>query len=167
MKKRCIKVRKSTNSKERMKYIKEKYMNSEGKEIYIERFIGKQTKCVLSDGYKNLSPMVNDITYDQEHKAFLVRDEYHDTYENGNGNHIANVYFYLDFSGNPIGLAYTDAFDGMFDVMTSYEDLAFKDQWFLGYASFKRNLGIRLGKKIQNRLTLYKDSAEKMLSVKK
>lgn len=165
--KKCLKARKANNSRKGFKYIKEEYVNKEGKKVYIERFIGKKTKCVLSDGHKNLSPMVSDISYDKEHESFLVRDEYHDVYESGIGNHLANVYFYLDFLGHPIGLAYTDAFDGMFNVITEYEDEEFRDHWFLGYATFKRDLGISLGKKITSRLALYKDCSEKMLTVKK
>lgn len=149
-----------------MKYVKEEYTNKEGKKVYIERFSGEKEQCLLANDDGFISPMVDHIEYDQEHDVFLVQDEFHDAYLDGTlGNNTANVFFYMDFEGNPLGLAYTDAFDGMFTPVIKDEENVDHDRWFIAYKEFKNTLGLELGRTIQKRTTHYKECAMKMLTV--
>lgn len=151
-----------------MKYIKEEYVDKEGRKVYIERFFGKKEQCVLSTDKKMISPLVEHIEYDEEHEVFFVRDSFSDIYpQNEVGKNKANVYFYLDFDGNPLGFAYTDAFDGLFTPMTKREENPHHDRWFIAYGEFKRNIGLEFGKTIKNRTNNYGESAKKMLTVYK
>lgn len=128
----------------KVKYARKEYTNKEGKKVCLGKFIGRCEEYVLFNSKENLSPMVKHISYDKENEVFLVRDEFSAIYpeKTKKAPVKANVYFYLDFNGNPVGLAYTDAFDGLFVPMTRSTEENFHDMWFLGYGEFKRKLGL-------------------------
>lgn len=151
-----------------MKRVKEVYENSKGEKVYLDRFIGKKEQCILYTDKEYISPIVGHIEYDSEHELFLAIDDYQEIDLNGHvGINSANVFFYIDFDGNPVGLAYTDAFDGMFTPTLKSEDNPHHDKWFLEYGVFKHNLGVELGRTIARRTNHYGECAKKMLSVYK
>ena len=135
-----------------------------GEKVFIKRFFGNVEQCVLYDRKGPISPIVSNITYDEEHGVFLVRDEYRETYEDGTyGLNRANVYFYIDFAGNPIGMGYSDASNGMFNVTTREDYENFHDHWFLAYGNFKKELGISYAKQLASHRKHYNECAKKML----
>lgn len=149
-----------------MELIKEEYTNKEGKTVILERYIGKNNQYVLRNEEYLISPMVSSITYDDEHELFFVVDDYYSIDEFGRkGNRSARVYFYIDFDGNPVGMAYTDAFDGLIDIQAKYRKYAYGN-WFLAiYREFKKDLGINLEEEFESRVKHHDECAKKMLSL--
>lgn len=151
-----------------MERVKEEYENNEGTKVYIDRFFAKKEQCVLYNESGLLTPVVEHIEYDEEEELFFIRDEYTEIYSDGTkGINKAHVYFYCDFNGNPVGLAYTDAIDGLTTPVLKCDDNPHHDRWFIEYGVFKRELGISLWQTTSKRINHYGECAKKMLSVYK
>lgn len=137
---------------------KEKFELSNGKSVGI---ITKQTKsdalkkfeCALVDETDNiLTPFVKSITFDKENEIFLFQDKLAITeYLTG------SVVFYVDYKGNPIGLAFFDMIDGYFDL--GFKDSeTFKER----YPGLKTTLSFKFREEIYKRTETKIDNCKKL-----
>lgn len=152
-----------------MDYTKKSCTNNEGKTIVIESFTGEDAHSFLTFENKVISPIVKSIEYDALNEAFLVTDEF---YEIQNGivkkDKPVRLYFYLDFNGLPIGMAYTDALNEMFMLnLKEEETLSYKVKWQPAYEKFKEELGNIVGEERERKREYHNECARKMLTIYK